>query len=30
MADIDIPADLLPLHTAALLAERAMTEARHN
>lgn len=28
MADVDLPADLLPLHTAALRAERAMTEAR--
>ncbi|MFE6500792.1 hypothetical protein [Kitasatospora sp. NPDC057738] len=28
MADVEIPADLLPLHTAALAAERAMTTAR--
>ncbi|MQS14532.1 hypothetical protein F7Q99_20255 [Streptomyces kaniharaensis] len=28
MADLDLPADLLPLHVAALRADRAMTTAR--
>ncbi|MEV8324492.1 hypothetical protein [Kitasatospora sp. NPDC056731] len=28
MADLELPADLLPLHIAALRADRAMTEAR--
>ncbi|MFJ6616693.1 hypothetical protein ACIQOW_03790 [Kitasatospora sp. NPDC091335] len=30
MADVEIPADLLPLHIAALRADRAMTTARES